>query len=62
MSGLINRTVARRYILDKIEATRPHLGITRVSADALDRLEFELRERIIRQIHSHPSVGKTYRP
>ena len=59
-SRLLNRTEVRRFILDTLQRMRPHLGITRVSGEALDKLEFWLREKIRNEIHTHPSVGKTF--
>ena len=61
-SHLLNRSQVRTFILDTIRQTRPHLRISRVSGEALDKLEFWLREKIRKEVHSHPSVGKTFRP
>jgi hypothetical protein len=58
-SSLLNRSEVRKFVLDTFRRTRPHLGITRVSAGTLETLEGWLRERIRSQIHSHPSVGRT---
>ena len=59
--SLLNRSVARRFILAALSKARPHLGITRVSGQALDTLEGWLREKIRSEVHSHPSVGKTFK-
>jgi len=37
------------------------LRFTRVSREALDKLEYWLREKIRSEVHSHPSVGKTFK-
>lgn len=60
-SHLINRSEARKFILDTIQRTRPALEIHRVSGASLDRLEYWLREKIRSEIHSHPSVGRTFK-
>ena len=60
-SHLINRSEVRKFILDTFGRSRPHLRMTRVSQEALDKLECWLREKIRSEVHSHPSVGKTFR-
>jgi len=60
-SHLINRSEVRKFILDTFARARPHVGIRRVSQEALDKLEYWLREKIRSEIHSHPSVGKTFK-
>jgi hypothetical protein len=60
-SHLINRSEARKFILDTFGRTRPHLRMTRVSQEALDKLEYWLREKIRSEVHSHPSVGTTFK-
>jgi len=60
-SHLINRSEVRKFILDTFGRARPHLRISRVSQEALDKLEYWLREKIRIEVHSHPSVGKTFK-
>ena len=60
-SHMINRSEVRKFILDTFGRARPHIQICRVSQEALDRLEYWLREKIRSEIHSHPSVGKTFK-
>jgi len=60
-SHLINRSEVRKFILDTFGRARPHLRMTRVSQEALDRIEYWLREKIRSEVHSHPSVGKTFK-
>jgi hypothetical protein len=60
-SHLINRSEVRKFILDAFARGRPHLRISRVSREALDKLEYWLREKIRSEVHSHHSVGKTFR-
>ena len=61
-SSLLNKSEVRKFILDTIQRTRPHLRIRRVSREAIEALEAWLREKIRQEVHSHPSVGKTFRP
>jgi len=60
-SHLLNRSEVRKFILDAFARGRPHMRISRVSREALDKLEYWLREKIRNEVHSHPSVGKTFR-
>jgi len=58
---LLNRSEVRKFILDTLARSRPQLRFTRVSREALDKLEYWLREKIRSEVHSHPSVGKTFK-
>ena len=60
-SSLINRAEIRRFILAHFESHRPAVGINRVSAEALDKIEFWLRNKLKDEVHRHPSVGKTFK-
>jgi hypothetical protein len=60
-SHLLNRSEVRKFILDTMQRHRPHLGITRVSQEALEKLEYWLREKIRGEVHRHPSLGKTFK-
>jgi hypothetical protein len=62
MHNILNRAATKKLILKKLESMRPHLGITRVSKDALDRYEYWLVAKIIEDIRSHPTLGKTFQP
>jgi hypothetical protein len=62
MSTLLNKSAVRKYILDEVAAKRGHLKLTRVSSEALQRYENMLRLAIERDILTHPSVGKTFKP
>ncbi len=57
---LINRAAVKKLILDEFRRTRPDAGITRVSAQALAKLEARLHTQIVRSVQSHPSNGKTF--
>ena len=58
---LINRSEVRKFILESFGRSRPHLRIDRVSREALDKIESWLRAKISSEVHSHPSVGKTFK-
>lgn len=62
MSSLINRSAVKKCILELIKAERPHLGFNRVSADAYSHYEAVLLNAIKKDVHAHPSVGKTFKP
>jgi len=57
---LINKSHVRDYIKKRFETTRPHVGITRVSEQALQDINAKMRLIINRAVHSYPSVGKTF--
>ncbi len=60
-TSLINRAEVRRFILARFETDRSHAGITRVSKQALDQIEFWLRNKLRAEVHRHPSLGKTFK-
>lgn len=60
-TSLINRSEVRRFILARFEKDRPHVGITRVSREALDQIEYWLRNKLRDEVHRHPSLGKTFK-
>ena len=59
---LVNRSGIKRFILDKLKEKRPHLGVTRVSADAYAKYEAKIRGLIEDDIDRHPTAGKTFNP
>jgi len=62
MANLINRKAVKTFILDQAKDHRPGWPCTRVSKEGLDMIESMLRNRIVKLIHSHPTIGKTFRP
>ena len=60
-TSLLNRSAVKQFILAKLETLRPGLGLTRVSAEAIDKLDAKLRVLIIGEINRHPTVGKTFK-
>ena len=57
---LINRKAVRVFILDHADRTRPEVGMTRVSAKALDDIERKFMTSLRGYVQSHPSGGKTF--
>lgn len=61
MSSILNRSATTKFILAKFVSLRPGMPITRVSQDALDKLEARLRACIIEEVQRCPSIGKTFK-
>jgi len=59
--SLLNRTKTKRFIIQKVKATRPGWDCTRVSDKAIEQIESWLRYKLARMVHSHPSNGKTFK-
>jgi len=57
---LIKTGKVRRYLLDRAEATRPHV-FTRVAPSVYDDLEAKTREWCNALVHEQPSAGRTIR-
>jgi hypothetical protein len=60
-NGLINRKACKDTILRMCKEMRLGWTCTQVSKQALDDLETKVRMVIQRAVHSHPSVGKTFK-
>lgn len=60
MASILNNAATKKFIIDKFESLRPGMPITRVSKDALEKLEARLRADIIFEVRRHPSLGKTF--
>ncbi len=58
---LLNKAATREYILRRWKELRPYHEITQVSPAALAYFEQRLVASIDSQIHSHPSLGKTFK-
>jgi len=58
MSSLINKSKVKRYILDYASKNRTHT-FTRVSQEAIDRVEAAARAAAKAIVTSAPSKGKT---
>lgn len=56
---LINAAAVRRLALESRSAQVR--GFTRVSARFLMHIENELHRIVLREVHAHPSMGKTLR-
>jgi hypothetical protein len=62
MAGLLNRAALKRYLLDRARVIRPHHRLSRVSEEALEWLENNLRNQASELIRRHPAKGSTIRP
>jgi len=62
MSSLINKSAMKKFIIEKFKRLRPGMPITRVSSEALDKIEANLRASVIEDVKRHPSIGKTFKP
>lgn len=58
--NLLNHAAVKRFILRKLQETRPHLEFTRVSKSVLLLLEVQLHEKLERAVHNHRSSGHTF--
>lgn len=58
---LINKSVTRQRILDKIKQNRLGWNCTRVSDAVLIQLDAWVDAKLDRMVHSHPSTGKTFK-
>jgi hypothetical protein len=61
MTSILNQSATKKFILAKFRSLRPGMPITRVSKEALDKLEADLRATIIFEVKRHPSIGKTFK-
>ena len=51
----------KRYILETAKRVRPGWRVTRVSQAAIEQINAQLRDRLMEQIKSHPTVGQTFK-
>jgi hypothetical protein len=62
MSSLINRAAMKRYLLDRAKILRPHHVFNRISEEALEHFENQLRNQADQLIRRHPAKGTTIKP
>jgi hypothetical protein len=62
MSGLLNRSALRRYLLEQAAVLRPALRLRRVSNQAVANLEARLCHMADEMIRRHPCMGRTIKP
>ena len=62
MASILNRSAAKKFILIRFKELRAGPPMTRVSRQYLDKLEAWLKNKILNDINSHPSIGKTFKP
>lgn len=58
---LLNQAATKKFILAKFQSLRPGMPITRVSKEALEKLEARLRLWIVEEVGRHPSIGVTFK-
>ena len=58
MNNLINKSKVKKYILEFAQANRAH-KFSRVSQEAIDRVEAAARAACKAIVSSAPSIGKT---
>lgn len=61
MSSILNQSATKQFILAKFQSLRPGMPITRVSKDAIEKLEAQLRSIIVFEVKRCPSIGKTFK-
>jgi len=61
MSNILNQAATKKFIIDKFRSLRPGMPINRVSKEALEILEAQIRATIIFEVKRHPSIGKTFK-
>lgn len=61
MSSILNQAATKKFILAKFANLRPGMPIDRVSKEALEKLEAQLRATIIFEVKRHPSIGRTFK-
>jgi hypothetical protein len=62
MSSLLNRAALKRFLLDRAKVIRPHHRLSRVSEEAMEWLENNLRNQASELIRRHPAKGSTIKP
>ena len=62
MANILNRVAARKFVLIRFKELRAGPPITRVSQEYLNNLEAWIKNKIIKDIESHPSIGVTFKP
>lgn len=61
MATILNKAATKKFIIDKFKSLRPGMPISRVSKEALEILEAQIRATIIFEVRRHPSIGKTFK-
>ncbi len=61
MASILNQSATKKFILAKFISMRPGMPITRVSKEALEKLEARLRAWIIEEVERCPSIGVTFK-
>jgi len=61
VSSILNQAATKKFIIAKFKSLRPGMPINRVSKEALEILEAQIRATIIFEVKRHPSIGKTFK-
>lgn len=61
MSSIINQAATKKFILNKFKSLRPGMPITRISKEAIEKIEAHIRAWIIEEVKLHPSIGVTFK-
>ena len=61
MLNLINRKQVKQYILQRAKDTRLGWDCRQVSKTAIDEINFKVKRIIDNAVHSHPTLGKTFK-
>jgi hypothetical protein len=59
--SLLNQSAVHDYILQQIKEKRPGWDCTQVAGNVYKIFEDKLKIIMDKAIHSHPSLGKTFR-
>jgi len=62
MANLLNKSATRQFVLRRFKELRAGPPMTRVSQQYLNELEAWLKNKIIGDIETHPSIGVTFKP
>jgi len=62
MANLLNKSATRQFVLRRFKELRAGPPMARVSKQYLDELEAWLKNKIVQDIKSHPSIGVTFKP
>jgi len=62
VTNLLNKSATKKFILTRFKDLRSGSPMTRVSQEYLNNLEAWLKNKIITDIKSHPSIGVTFKP
>ena len=62
MSSVLNNAAVKKYVMGQLEVRREGMGFTRISKEYLEKLDARVRIMIQKDIDTHPTIGKTFKP